>query len=220
MFALAGRESKRQVTVCTQPGAANVIGVVAGSVMYSPQTMVLMLIQQATGPPMFLHSGEGDWFETASYVVSSSAWTTTIDWTKQQAGWSEAHFKADPKRWTATNVTRSGPSNVARALAMPVSTIIEEIKPISVKRLPDGDFLYTFPLNFVGTIKVDALPSAETGSRLNLLVGEWLDSPKNAPSPPQHGCNSTDVCHKTPCRHCGCASGNPPCPPPSFSPPL
>eukprot|EP01047_Picozoa_sp_COSAG01_P022438 COSAG01_NODE_1331_length_10699_cov_28.574717_2_plen_342_part_00 len=183
--------------------------------MQSPQTMVLILVQQANGPPLFFHSGESGWFEASSYVVSNSAWTTTIDWTQREVGWSTVHFKPDSKRWTATNITHRTPSNVARALAMPLSTIVEEIQPTSVQKLSDGDFLYTFPANFVGTIKVSALPFAKDGSKLNLLVGEWLDSsPPDAPVPPPHGCNSTDVCHKTPCRHCGCASGNPPCPPP------
>jgi len=184
--------------------------------MQSPQVMVLIRVQQVTGPPLFFHSGEDGWLEASSYVVSNSAWGTTIDWTRRETGWSTAHFKPEPSRWTNITDRVVAPSNVARALAMPVSTIIEEVKPTSVQALPGGDFLYTFPLNFVGTIMVGALPSAETGSKLNLLVGEWLDSnPPDTPAPPPHGsCNSTDVCHKTPCKHCGCASGNPPCPPP------
>eukprot|EP01052_Picozoa_sp_SAG31_P006992 SAG31_NODE_328_length_17643_cov_46.707649_12_plen_582_part_00 len=199
------------LTKMLQAGAANAIGLVAGSVMQSPHAMVLILVQQTSGEQLFFHSGEDGWFETSSYVVSNSAWSTNIDWTRRESGWSTVHFKPDPKRWTATNVGRPGPPNVARALGMPVSTVVEEVRPTSVQRLPDGHFLYTFPLNFVGTIKVEALPSAESGSKLNLRVGEWLDVPPQAPA---LGCNASDVCHTHKCRHCGCASGNPPCPPP------
>jgi hypothetical protein len=67
---------------------------------------------------------------------------------------------------------------------MPLSTVLEEVKPISVLKTADGGFLYTFPKNFVGTIKFQPLPSATSGSNLTVLLGEWLVSSMPEPKPP------------------------------------
>ena len=46
---------------------------------------------------------------------------------------------------------------------------------------------YSFPLNFVGTIRFKPLPSAASGSNLTVLLGEWLvataPGPGSAPPP-------------------------------------
>jgi hypothetical protein len=69
---------------------------------------------------------------------------------------------------------------------MPPSTVVEEVKPVKVEALPGGDFLYTFPKNFVGTVKIKALSTAAHGSKILILSGEWLESspPKPPPVPP------------------------------------
>ena len=51
---------------------------------------------------------------------------------------------------------------------------------VQVVKTADGSFLYTFPKNFVGTIKFQPLPSAAAGSNLTVLLGEWL-----TPNPPK-----------------------------------
>ena len=53
-------------------------------------------------------------------------------------------------------------------------TVVEEVKPESVSQLSDGSYLYKFPKNFVGTVRLAALPAAETGSNISILAGEWL----------------------------------------------
>ena len=70
-----------------------------------------------------------------------------------------------------------------RALLSPVSAVLNEVRPVKVEALPGGDFLYTFPKNFVGTVKVKALPAAASGSSLSILAGEWLEV--NTPPPPR-----------------------------------
>ena len=59
-----------------------------------------------------------------------------------------------------------------RALQMPLSTVAKEIKPIAVRALPGGEYLYTFPVNFVGTIS-GPLPHAASGSSLNIWASGW-----------------------------------------------
>ena len=56
---------------------------------------------------------------------------------------------------------------------------------MQVVKTADGSFLYTFPKNFVGTIKFQPLPSAAAGSNLTVLLGEWLtpNPPTPAPAP-------------------------------------
>jgi hypothetical protein len=64
-----------------------------------------------------------------------------------------------------------------------------------IKILTDALCRYTFPRNFVGTIRVNALSSAVTGSQLTMQLGEWLadasPSPPAPPSVPSH-CNHVD----------------------------
>ena len=67
---------------------------------------------------------------------------------------------------------------------MPVSTVLEEVKPVLVQALANGDFLYTFPKNFVGTVRVNALPNAAHNSSLSILSGEWLTQSGPTPAPP------------------------------------
>lgn len=69
---------------------------------------------------------------------------------------------------------------------MPLSTVLREVKPISVTTAGlNGSALYKFPLNFVGTVRVKALPNAVLGSNLTIQLGEWLSSaPPPPPAPP------------------------------------
>ena len=64
---------------------------------------------------------------------------------------------------------------------MPLSVVLERVAPIAVEQVAGGDYLYTFPKNFVGTVEIAPLPDAAAGSRINLLLGEWL-STKNGTS--------------------------------------
>jgi len=62
-----------------------------------------------------------------------------------------------------------------------------QVKPVVVEKVSDGTFLYTFPKNFVGTIRVKALPHATAKSGLDLILGEWLADAAPAPAPPPPG---------------------------------
>ena len=60
----------------------------------------------------------------------------------------------------------------ARALAMPLSTVLGEVRPDSVTKLPDGDFLYHFPKNFVGTLRINTVSF--------LVLGYWGNTSRDA----------------------------------------
>eukprot|EP00658_Telonema_sp_P-2_P033105 TRINITY_DN24371_c0_g1_i4.p1 TRINITY_DN24371_c0_g1~~TRINITY_DN24371_c0_g1_i4.p1 ORF type:complete len:138 (-),score=14.18 TRINITY_DN24371_c0_g1_i4:56-469(-) len=66
---------------------------------------------------------------------------------------------------------------------MPLSTVLGTVNPVSVQKVGDGEYLYTFPRNFVGTIQLPALTAAATGASVTVLAGEWLVN-DTAPSPP------------------------------------
>jgi hypothetical protein len=121
------------------------------------------------------------------YVVEDSAWATTIDWTKVQQSWSKPSFTPGVQ-WVPVVQPAPVPSDLpTRALQMPLSTVLNELRPVDVQLLSDGDYLYSFPKNFVGTVRVAPLPGAAAGSTLSLLSGEWLDKlpyPPPAPTPP------------------------------------
>ena len=164
------------ITSLIVPGK-NALGMVAGSVMKAPQAVLLVAIvfEDSPSPTFTLSSSTTGWMATASYVTTATAWASTIDWTKQEKGWSTTAFTPSPS-WSVVKATVPGEKDgvSARALAMPLSTVLEEVKPISVLKTPDGGFLYTFAKNFVGTIKLQPLPSAVSGSKLTVLLGEWL----------------------------------------------
>jgi hypothetical protein len=175
------------ITGLLAPGK-NALGMVAGNVMKAPQAALLVVIRFAGEPaPTFaLSSSSAGWMATAAYVTTATAWDSAIDWTKHEKGWSTAAF-APGAGWSAAKpASPAGGTNPlsARALAMPLSTVLEEVKPTSVVKTADGGFLYTFPKNFVGTIKLAPLPTATSGSNLTVLLGEWLVPSMPAPKPP------------------------------------
>jgi alpha-L-rhamnosidase len=192
-----GANTVRYVThditpLLTPGGRKFAVGLIAGHVMAGigalrgggpPVQMAALFVVKYPGnsEPVFYSSSpaEKGWLVGDSYVTADSAWATAIDWTKQHKGWSTVGFHPDASWVTPTALTTAVP---ARALAMPLSTILGEIKPTAVRKLPDGDFLYTFPKNFVGTIKLAPLPTAANGSSVNIRLGEFL---KAGPEPSQ-----------------------------------
>jgi hypothetical protein len=167
----------------------NAVGLLAGHVMLTdepiPQILGLVMVQlEGDDKPLFFSTASAGWLQTTSYVVDDSAWATTINWTKVEAGWSMPTFLPG-SHWVPTKPALANTTVLpARALQMPLSTVIKEVKPSAVRVLPSGEYLYTFPVNFVGTIKVAPLPGAASGSSLNIVLGEWLEATKPIPTPP------------------------------------
>jgi alpha-L-rhamnosidase len=176
------------ITDLVEPGK-NAVGVVLGNVMDGPRAVILVIIKHEGDPnPTFaLSSSSSGWMATAPYVTTSTAWDASIDWTKQEPGWSAVGFTLGP-RWNATKVVPARRDVPARALAMPLSTVLGEVKPVSVDKVSDGSFLYSFPKTFVGTVQFKPLPAAATGSNLTVLLGEWLvPTDPGGPVPPDTG---------------------------------
>ena len=94
-----------------------------------------------------------------------------------------------------------------RALQMPVSAVLEEVKPVLVQALANGDHVYTFPKNFVGTIRVKALPNAAHNSSLSILSGEWLSDAPPAPPAPKGPVRCGEVQEKEVLTLGGCPKG-------------
>ena len=174
-------------------GGTNAVGLVAGHVMagalpknrtgVSVQMAALFVVKyEGTAAPMLFSSADVGWQSGDSYIVADSAWQTVIDWTKQPKGWSTTSFQ--PGGGWVNPVTSASPVLIARALAMPLSTVLGEIKPVSVVKLAKGDYLYTFPKNFVGTIALSPMPESANGSSVNIRLGEWLAAEPNPPPTP------------------------------------
>lgn len=149
----------------------NTFGLLAGSVMHNPSVVALFVMEYENGQRDFFTSASSGWLERDSYVTNGNAWSTTIDWSKHDPRWSHPDYMPGSD-WHSTMTTPS--AIVARALGTPLSTVLEEVKPTSVEQVGDGLWLYTFPKNFVGTIRVQPLVDAQTGSELSILSGEWL----------------------------------------------
>ena len=165
----------------------NAIGLLLGEVNHgkvaatlASQVIALIVVRfQGTHERWFFTSGEADGWQATESYVDGGAWSTSIDWTRRQSNWSTAGFTPAPTAlWNTINATPAASSGTlpTRALAMPVSTVLQEVQPIAVTALQDGAFLYKFPRNFVGTVRIAPLPTAETNSSLTVLLGEWLDA--------------------------------------------
>jgi hypothetical protein len=164
------RYQTHDITAALASGGKNCIGLVGGNVM-SPSSSVLamVMVQPASAgvKPIFFTSASAGWQERGgSYFPTANAFQTFIDWTAEEQGWSAPGF--DSAAWSAA-ASKPGQFPL-RALQMPLSTVVEEVKPVRVEALPGGDFLYTFPKNFVGTIKLNALPSATEGEHSILII--------------------------------------------------
>ena len=126
------------VTDLVTPGR-NAFGMVAGNQTgrwtNEPQAIVLVVVKFAgehTTPTFALSSSSAGWMGTEPYVTVSTAWDATIDWTKQEKGWSAPGFTPGPG-WSAITAG-SGSTASARALAMPLSTELGRVKPVSVQK--------------------------------------------------------------------------------------
>ncbi len=233
------------------PGT-NAFGLLNGQVMASRQQALMAVIVvhlRGDTTPMIVTSGHDGWMESGSYISGcmeshglnhcdmhhdrvQQAWATTVDWTRHDPLWSLPKYNTSG--WAKAGTRKS--SNPALALAMPLSTVLGEIKPIEVTTTPDGAWLYTFPKNLVGTIRLAPLPSALPGAVISVQLGEWLDVerqgvPAHPPPPPctskPQACPGHANHNRTFCAssslsgQCDKPMPHPPCPPcpPSPAPP-
>lgn len=120
----------------------NTVGMIAGQVMDSSQSIIgLVMVQLSDGSkPYFVSTGEQGWKVGPSYYTVATAWKSMIDWTKEEAGWSTPGFTPSSD-WMAVAPTKTQ-TMPARALMMPFTTVLNEVKPVVVEKLSDGAFLY------------------------------------------------------------------------------
>lgn len=180
------RYMTHDLTALLTPGE-NVLGVLGGQVM-SPDVgfiAVVMVALEGVQPPLFFTTSDTGWRATASYYTDATAWSSQVDWTRLQPGWSSPGFSPSAE-WKA--VVSSGTGFPTRALQMPISTVLDEVRPVAVAEVGNSTssrtWVYTFPKNFVGTVRVKALPNAVAGSNLTIQLGEWLASKPPRPTPP------------------------------------
>ena len=172
----------------------NAVGIIAGNVMETTAQFIAVLAVMRYGsdePLLFSTSSPGWEARGSAFYTTATAWNTLIDWRLEEPGWASPGFTpAAGSDWKPTTATLSN-ALPKRALQMPLSAVLGEVKPVKVERVPSADpaatpgmfdYLYTFPKNFVGTVKVKALPTATDGSSLSIQSGEWLES--NGPTPP------------------------------------
>ncbi len=115
------------------------------------------------------------WQAIDSYIISDDPWNgCTTDWTKagDRQGWDTVEFPAD-KLADWSPAARSGTLLVSqlptpRVSAIPPTAVIRTLTPVSVDKLDNGDFVYTFPENFVGVAQVQ--PGHVTGSEGSLTL--------------------------------------------------
>jgi hypothetical protein len=244
------RYQTHNVSTLLQPGR-NGIGLLNGNVMSSrTQAAMAMIVVHLRGSeaPVIATSGSPGWRQTASYISGCNAalahcdmhhdrvmqaWATTVNWIHHDPAWSLPWYNSTTAGWSRATTQKS--SNPPLALAMPLSTVLGEVRPTEVSTTPDGGWLYKFPQNFVGTVKLAPLPQAKPGSILSVQLGEWLGVerrgvPSHPPSPPcttkPQACpghanhNRTFCLSSSMSGQCDKPMPHPPCPPCPPAPPL
>ena len=110
---------------------------VVGEVMDTSHIVIALLkVEFADGTVHFFSTGDTGWLSSKSYVTAGTAWATTIDWTKHEPGWSTIGFQPGAD-WSAAVPDHSGGTKngemPARALQMPLSAVLDEVKPVMVE---------------------------------------------------------------------------------------
>ena len=108
-----------------------------------------------------------------------------MNWTAEGEGWSST--LSDSAGATPPGGGRWSPAEGNRAFAaetpaqqMPAAMVIRAVAPTAAAALgvnaTHTTWLYTFPRNLVGTVELQPLPAADSGARVTLLHGEWLET--------------------------------------------
>ena len=117
------------------------------------------------------------WHAIDSYIISDDPWNgCNTDWSKaaDRVGWDTVDFSADkladwsPAARSATLLVSQLPT--PRVSALPPTAVIRTLAPVSVDKLDNGDFVYTFPENFVGVAQVQPGHVTATGSAGSLTL--------------------------------------------------
>eukprot|EP01043_Picozoa_sp_COSAG02_P020861 COSAG02_NODE_1041_length_15034_cov_96.398326_1_plen_626_part_10 len=118
---------------------------------------------------------DAKWHATESYIISDDPWNgCTTDWSKaaSTSGWDTVGFPEDklehwiPVARSATLLVSQLPT--PRVSAIPPTAVIRTLSPVAVDKLANGDFVYSFPENFVGVAQVQ--PGHLTGSAGSLTL--------------------------------------------------
>lgn len=121
--------------------------------------------------------------KTVETIVSDNTWKTATgaytynnlysgdqyDARLEEEGWRTTSF--DDSKWTAATQTVS-PAPLLVAQQMPGIRIVEELKPVNVKKFNDNLYVYSFEKNISGLCRLKV--KGEAGTRVTLKHGELL----------------------------------------------
>ncbi len=114
---------------------------------------------------------DGSWESARGPILASSLYDGEhYDAREEIAGWSTPGGHAGD--WTPVAVGRRDPATLVAPVLPPVRAT-EELRPVSIERLPDGGHLIDFGQNLVGRLRVTADGAA--GTRIDLRHAEVLE---------------------------------------------
>ena len=134
----------------------------------------LICILEVTHPDLSttVVSSDREWREHAGATVMADLLMGEYqDRRADTVGWLRPAF--DDSAWREAQVVDDGTSTLRGQTAPPVRAI-EEVSPISIRRLPEGSTVVDFGQNLVGRVRL-TLTGYEPGSLVELVHGEMLD---------------------------------------------
>jgi alpha-L-rhamnosidase len=134
---------------------------------YGPTTALLLQLDVVLADGRSVTFGtDGGWRSTPSHVLRADLIAGEVHDLRQRRSW------ADWPSWAPVRVEDHGTDRLVEPLAPPVRRI-EEVRPVSVRRLGDRRWVADFGQNLSGWVRVDRLGPA--GTEVRLVHGEWLD---------------------------------------------
>lgn len=136
-----------------------------------PRFLLNVRVTYQDGTTSILYTDES-WKTSLSPILFNSIYTAEhYDANKEQIGWNTQGF--DDSKWNNSVVVNSPSNNIVAQALKPIRDI-EEIKPVSMRKISDKKYIYDLGRNIAGVTQLKV--QGEKGTVVRLKHGEQLDS--------------------------------------------
>ena len=133
---------------------------------------------------------DGSWQAAYGPITSNDLlWGETYDARKRQAGWDTSNFQ--DSGWTPADANFTGAEPQLFAQYAPIARQVALLHPVSVKRQPNGVYIFDMGQNMVGWSRLRV--EGPSGTRVQLRYGEMLNPDGSLYTANLRSAKATDV---------------------------